>query len=232
MTGNRRARIMALLDAAPAASPLPVRIAAATREVLDAEHVGLLLASSGVPLPLDCGDEVGMLLDEQQVSLGDGPSVIARTSATPEAATDLGSPSGARRWPLFAPVAADRGVGSTVAMPLRAGAARLGVLTAYRSSPAGPDDEQFADALVLSALVTDLLVGEQAGAAAGDLATAVASGLETQSVVHQAAGMLSEQLGISIIEALVRLRAHATAHGLPLTAVGRRIVSGELDLER
>jgi len=232
MTGDRRARVLALLGAAPTATPLPVRIAAVTRTVLDAEYVGLILASTGVLLPLDCGDEIGLLLDEQQVSLGDGPSVIARTSDAPEVATGLGTPSGSRRWPLFAPVAVERGVGSTVALPLRAGAARLGVLTAYRVSPAGPDDEQFADALVLSTLVTDLLVGEQAGAAAGDLATAVASGLETQSVVHQAAGMLSEQLGISIIEALVRLRAHAATHGLPLTAVGRRIVSGELDLER
>lgn len=232
MTGDRRARIIALLEVVPATVALPARIAAATRSVLDAEHVGLVLASDGVLIPLDLGDQPGMVLDEQQVSLGDGPLLAALEAAAPTVATDLLSPRTQHRWPLFAPLAAELGIGSVIAVPLRAGAARLGVLSAYRTSPAGPSDDQFADALVLGALATDLLVIEQAGAGPDELAAVIASGVEAQSVVHQAAGMLSERLGISIVEALVRLRAHATAQGLPLTAVGRRIVTGELDLER
>jgi len=233
MSGQRRARIVALLVASSAGEPLGRGIAAATRAVLGAAHVGLLLTSGGLTTPVDCDDEVGTILDEQQANLGKGPTLAAASSSTPIVATALAQTSTGRApWPLFSGVAAELGIGSAVALPLRAGAAQLGVLTAYRSTPTPPDDEQFADGLVLADLVTDLLVGELAGTGSDELRAAIDAGFATQSVVHQAAGMLSEQLGITVIEALVRLRAHATTCGLSLTAVGRSIVSGELELER
>ena len=60
-------------------------------------------------------------------------------------------------------------------------------------------------------------------------------------VVHQASGMVSAQLGVSVGEALVRLRAYAFGNDRPLTDVARDVVarklrfdaaSGEGDRER
>lgn len=232
MSTERWARVAALLAPTAEGVPLGVRLAGATRTLLDASHVGLLIVSDGILTPIDGGDETGALLDEQQFGLGDGPTLQAANASIPVLASDLLRAGTPARWPLFGPVAAGFGVGSVIALPLGSGAARLGVLTAYRPSPAEPDGDQLTDAIVLATLATDLLLAAQAGAPDEGLADVVARGLATQSVIHQAAGMLSEQLGVNIIEALVRLRAHATAVGLPLATVGRSIVSGELVLER
>ncbi|MGB0094384.1 MAG: ANTAR domain-containing protein [Solirubrobacteraceae bacterium] len=49
--------------------------------------------------------------------------------------------------------------------------------------------------------------------------------------VHQATGMISVQLGVSMDEAFVRLRAHAFAAGRSLKAVAGDVVARRLRLE-
>jgi hypothetical protein len=56
-------------------------------------------------------------------------------------------------------------------------------------------------------------------------------GANFQLVVHQAAGMVSVQLGISVAEALVRLRAHAFRHDRLLGDVANEVVARRLRLE-
>ena len=53
-------------------------------------------------------------------------------------------------------------------------------------------------------------------------------GSDIHAVVHQAAGMVSVQLDISVGDALVRLRAHAFATDRPLNEVGREVVARTL----
>lgn len=232
MTPDRRMAIAHLLTATRSSVPLGIRLASATRSVLAAEFVGLTITSDGILTPVELADDTGLLLDEQQFNLGDGPTFAAAHATAPVVAADLDDPPDPGAWPLFRPVATAVGVRSIVALPLAAGTARLGVLTAYRPLPGAPDAAQFADALVLAELTTELLLVEQAGAGEEAVTGSVAEGLERHAAVHQAAGMLSEQLNISIVEALVRLRAHAAAVGQPLHLVGRSILSGELKLER
>ena len=50
--------------------------------------------------------------------------------------------------------------------------------------------------------------------------------------VYQAQGMVMVDLGVSLAEALVRLRAHAFVEGRPVGDVARDIVAGRLRLER
>lgn len=231
--GEHRDWVVGLL--APVEEPAPLRVASATRAVLDADHVGMLVTTEDILTPLDCIDDIGARLDEQQFSLGDGPTLLATRSTSPVVAAGLHLEAGRLRWPLFAALATRLGMASAVALPLCVGGERLGVLTAYRSHSSVPNDEQYADAIVLARLATGLLVADHAGVEnveGSRLSAVVVGGLRNQSIVHQAAGMVSEQLGVSIVEALVRLRAHAAAADLPLAVVGRSIVAGELALER
>jgi ANTAR domain len=46
-----------------------------------------------------------------------------------------------------------------------------------------------------------------------------------QAVVHQASGMVSAQLEVSVGQALIRLRAHAYGNNLPLAEVAEDVVS-------
>ena len=74
-------------------------------------------------------------------------------------------------------------------------------------------------------------------AAASDAPCAVAPGAEVvdavrlwpgdapdDRVVHQATGMVAAQMGVSVAEAYVRLRARAFAEGQPLGALARAVV--------
>ena len=47
-------------------------------------------------------------------------------------------------------------------------------------------------------------------------------------VVHNAAGMVSIQLGVNVTEAMLRLRAYAFGHERPLTSVAEDVVARRL----
>jgi hypothetical protein len=68
----------------------------------------------------------------------------------------------------------------------------------------------------------------QANAPPGKLAAALGAGADFHYVVHQAAGMVAAQLGVSVREALVRLRAYAFGNDRSLTQVGKEVVDRQL----
>jgi len=68
----------------------------------------------------------------------------------------------------------------------------------------------------------------QADAPPGKLASALGAGADFHYVVHQAAGMVAAQLGVSVREALVRLRAYAFGNDRALADVGKEVVAREL----
>jgi hypothetical protein len=53
-----------------------------------------------------------------------------------------------------------------------------------------------------------------------------------RAVVHQAAGMLSVQLGVSLAEGLVALRARSYADGRPVGDLATEVVSRRLRFEK
>ncbi len=82
-------------------------------------------------------------------------------------------------------------------------------------------------------MIARVLLGLEADAQPGFVPAELDT--ELHAVVHQAAGMVSIQLDISVGEALVRLRAHAFATDRPLTEVAREVIARTLrfdDLDR
>ena len=90
-------------------------------------------------------------------------------------------------------------------------------------------DEQGIDAAVLAGVITETLLALQAQAALGVIPRELDHGESLRGQVHQASGMISEQLGIGIADALVRLRAHAYAEGRPVNAVAADVVARVLE---
>ncbi|MFD0573456.1 ANTAR domain-containing protein [Kitasatospora gansuensis] len=85
------------------------------------------------------------------------------------------------------------------------------------------------DALVLAAALTARLLGNgepQAAAVPLDPPHTL-----QRAVVHQATGMLSVQLALSLPQALLRLRAHAYSSGRSITDVCQDVVERRLRLE-
>ena len=168
-------------------------------------------------------DEVGRQLADLQLTLGEGPLLDASVSGGPVLASDLADGESGTRWPAFAPAASKAGAAAVFAFPLVVGAIRAGVLGLYRDRPGPLSDFQLGDALVFADTATMLLLDAQEAAACRSLAS-------YRAEIDQATGMLTEQLGVSITDAFVRLRAYAYGNDIQLADVARDIVARRLRL--
>lgn len=91
-------------------------------------------------------------------------------------------------------------------------------------------DDQYADSLVLAGVAARALLAMQAHAVPGTLSTELEEGANFRFAVHQASGMVAVQLGVSVGEALARLRAYAFGNDLLLSDVAEAIVARKLRL--
>lgn len=228
MTGDRWRRIADQIEQVDPTQSLGHRVCVVAADLLAADFASLALVMAHATSWIEGSDDQAIVLDEQQFSLGDGPTFQAIDSLAPVMAIDMTTSEALRRWPAFAPVAIRHDAIAIFSFPLRVGEARLGVMSAYRSAPGELSAAEYADGLVVASLATMALLQEQAGASPGDLAHAFSPGITHQSQVQLAVGMVSEQLDISIIEALVRLRAHAYIHEQSVNSVARSVTSREL----
>jgi GAF domain-containing protein len=200
--------------------------------LLRVKGAAVSLLAQGQATLLCAAGELAVSLEDVQFTIGEGPSVDAVRAKDVVAAPYLG-PGSAARWPAFAAAAADCGAGAVFAFPLRVGAARLGTLTLYQDSPGPLSPDQEAEARVVVEVVTWRIIAMQA-AALGDgslgaddaVAFGLADAADSRAHVHQASGMVSVQLGIGIVDALVRLRAHAFSMGRPVAEVAAEVVAG------
>jgi hypothetical protein len=180
-------------------------------------------------------DEVSEHLCELELTVGEGPSLDASVSGGPVLASDLRAGEAAGRWPVFALPAVRAGAGAIFAFPLRIGAIRAGVLGLYRARAGPLTGFQLGDALVFADTATLLLLEAQDGAAGDGEKRAGPGGRPVGLALHraeidQATGMLTEQLGTGMAEALLRLRAYAFAHDRRLSDVAGDIVARRLRL--
>ena len=176
-------------------------------------------------------DRVAAEVEELTLTLGEGPGVDAFTGG-PALVADLTASDCLARWPVFAPAAAQAGVRAVFALPLQVGGIRLGVLDLYRAQPGDLDREQLADALVLADTACALLLD---AAPQRDRPRLNGGGPEQAGSphpeVHQATGMITVQLGVSVAVALIRLRAYAYAHDRRLRDVAADVVARRLRFE-
>jgi ANTAR domain len=107
------------------------------------------------------------------------------------------------------------------------GRARIGAIDLYRDGDGALAGPVLADALVLADAVTELLLVETVAVAEAQ-SPAYRAGrdhLLQRAAVHQSTGMISVQLGVTVEEALVRLRAHAYACSRDLDEVAADVLA-------
>ncbi len=181
-------------------------------------------------------DEVSERVEELQLTLGEGPCVDAAASGGPVLTPDLGGRDAELRWPHFASAALRAGASAIFAFPLQIGAIRVGVLDMYRREPGQLTAHQLGDALVFADTAT-LLVLDSPDRAAGGHGARTGQGRQIEELalhraeIDQATGMLTEQLGVGLEEAFVRLRGYAYVFDRRLTEVARDIVARRLRLD-
>lgn len=231
MSDRRWTLIASKIRGADPALTVSQRICIAAGELLGASSVSLALVVDGAYSPVAATDEVGEFLDDQQFTFGDGPAFDAQRAEAPIIVEDVNAHRAATRWPVFVKLAQHHRVRGAFVFPLRIGDAHLGVLTAYRAHAGEPSAEAYADGLILASLATAELLSVEAGVGA-ELGTGIFTpGLYDQSALHVAAGMVAESLNISIVAALVRIRARAFADDQAVGHTAQLIVERRLVLE-
>lgn len=205
--------------------PIAARLCRRCAESVPVSGVGLALMNEDRPSgTVAVSDGTAREMEDLQFATGEGPCVDASRSGRPVLQPDLQRTATAR-WPGFGPEALAAGIRAIFAFPLQVGVIRIGVLDLYRDRPGALDDPQLADALAFAdaALLVLLHLQDQSGRH-GDPG-ALTAAMDSRAEVHQATGMVSVQLAVSMAEALLRLRARAYAEGRPVSAVSGDVVA-------
>lgn len=151
-----------------------------------------------------------------EFAIGQGPSVDAVASGLPIAADDLRGGISAHRWPLFVTEAVHAGVRAVQAYPIVFDRRSFGVVGLYSRMPHRLTAVQHRQAEDIAGLIGLALVDPDAGEAVGSA---------LRMTVHQAAGMVMQQLGVSIHEALVILRSTAFAEDIQVTDLATEVIA-------
>lgn len=209
--------------------------ARACAKALQAEGVVLSLLvgrdADATAEPVWCHPELSTRFDELQFTLGEGPGPEAVRTGSPVMEPDLARVR-PDRWPALLPAAHDMGVHGVCCYPLGIGAIRVGVLTVLCDGDRRLSEQQYKDATALTAALTGALLNGGPRGGDGivrefDMSLDPPPGLR-RAVVHQATGMISVQLGVSMEDALLRLRAHAYSSELPLGEIAADVVARRL----
>jgi hypothetical protein len=216
---------------------LAMRICRACVDGLDVDGAAISLLTAGAARQtLAATDALAELLEDLQFTFNEGACMEAARTGNPVLVGDLRHSGEVERWPMFAAAVLERSaVRAVFALPLQWGAVNLGVLDLYRLQPGALDDAQLRDAIAAADAAALMMLGLRTDPDQGGvdwLDHAVAHRAE----IHQAAGMVSVQLDVTVAEALARMRAHAFVHDRLLIDVAGDVVARRLmfteDLEQ
>jgi hypothetical protein len=235
-SGRVAAGLNAVLATVDRGADLAERLCAACVDLLGVDGASICFVHGGaVGGSLSSSDVMSRELDELQFTCGEGPGVDSARDGNTVLVADLQDGTD-DRWPAFTAAGLQLGVRAIFALPVSVAHVQIGLLDLYRNRPGDLDAPSLAGGLLAAELAVlpllDLMGTDLNAAVATPGATAYRElTVLTRVEVHQATGMLIAQLDIGPAEALVRLRAYAFAHDLPVNQVALDIVERRLRLE-
>ncbi|MEV0459208.1 GAF and ANTAR domain-containing protein [Catellatospora methionotrophica] len=202
------------------------RLCGAAGRALSATGAGLtVMADGGLRGMTAASDAATERLEELQFTLGEGPCVDAYESMRPVLIPDVAD-GAMSRWPVYAPAVHAEGVRAVFAFPLQIGAARLGVMDVFRAGPGMLAPDELTLALTFAEVAVSTLIDGHDREGRAD--SWVDDPLGSRAELFQAQGMLMVQLGVTLAEAMVRMRAHAYVHDRSLYDVAADVVARRL----
>jgi hypothetical protein len=218
-------RLRTVADAHGQQPQLP-RFMASVAEVAHADGAAVTLFSPGLVETLTVvSDHAAKAAQDLEFAIGEGPARDTVTYCRPvrAAGTRL-----RRRWPNYGSAVERLGIHSVAAVPVELTGTPLGALTLF--GPHQHDD--FDTLLMLGATVAAMLVpeGEPVSTDEGVPPCPLLAEADHRAVVHQAAGVVSVQIGCTVPDALALIRARAFADDIPIESVASDIVEHRLRL--
>lgn len=203
---------------------LPDRLVQACSAALQVSGVGLVwMSGAGPGAMLAATDGVACVMEELQFVLGEGPCIESSRLYRPVLTPDL-TGSGGARWPEFTAGALAAGACAVFAFPLQVGRIPLGVLELYRTETGPLTDQDLREALAFSDAATSLLLDLHSQMDPAQLHQALMRPVSMRDQVHQATGMIAVQAGVTLVEALVLLRAHSYTVGRSINDLATDVI--------
>jgi hypothetical protein len=218
----------ALSDRHRGAEPILGELCRACAETLLVAGAGIsLMGSDDMQASMGASGPVVARLEELEFTLGHGPCTDAYARGAPVLEPDLVH-NPPMRWTGFTESAIAEGIHAVFSFPLHIGAARLGAMALYRDHPGPLSLDTYADAFVMADVVTRTILAMHGGMPEELLMATLRDEGAYRAEVHQASGMISVQLQISVGDALARLRARAFSLGQPIGDVAADVVGRRL----
>ncbi len=196
-----------------------------------------VMTSAGFQAVAGASDDSSKSLEELQFSLGEGPGCDAFATGRPVLVPDLDAAFA--RWPGYAPAVIRAGVCAVYTFPLQLGAMRFGVLTFYAAKTSTLGAPELTLCMIFAEIATELLLessvdgppgGSDEGPEGGSDEGGLGSAIHFRTEIYQAQGMVMVALGVSLVEALARMRAHAFSSGQDLKDLALGIIDGSIQL--
>ena len=188
-----------------------------------------VVTTDGIPQLLAASDGIEQPLNGLEQVTGAGPGLEAFSTSRPVLVPDLDAVEPAR-WPGYPGGAREAGVKAVFAFPLQVGTVQLGFFALFRETPGPLAADELAWALTLADSAVRLLLEDRP--ACDDDPEGATAALPYHPEIFHAQGMVMMQLGVSLNEALLRLRAHAFSTDQALVEVARAVVERRLRLDR
>lgn len=214
----------------------PSLLTRAAKRVLGVDGAALCVETArGRRLPLGASDAASATAERLQFTVGEGPCFAALAGGRPFTVTET---SMQQRWPVLAVLHREAtSFRAGLAVPLRAGQVRFGVLDLYLTRRTPLDGHDVVAAQLVAQSVADVLLETLPGGVdADDTEDSPGGWWDTPAVrrrreVWVAVGMVNLSLGLDHDDALDTLRARALGCGRSLDDLAHDLVSGRTDLE-
>ncbi|MEV0601070.1 GAF and ANTAR domain-containing protein [Streptomyces sp. NPDC050315] len=225
MTDSSAAAELVLAAAAEGdARRLPERLCEAMCTALPVDGATLsLLTDTPDRQLLHASGDAAMRLEEIQFEVGEGPCVTAAATGRVVIVADLHGRL--TEWPIFGAAAREKlqQVGSVYAFPMTDGSEEhpVGSINLVRHEAWEPDEETVREGARAARAATVALLTAPSALPWNPTPMMDAHWGRT----HRAAGMLSQETGVPVAEALARLRADAFVTGRPLPEVAEETLT-------
>jgi GAF domain-containing protein len=205
------------------------RLLESSTEALGAVAGGVMLANverrrEGLRL-LVSTDERARLMELFELQEQEGPCIDSYRLGEAVIEEDLRHTD---RWPVFTPVALERGYRSVLALPLRLRGTIIGSLNVFREQTGATAPADLAIAKAFADMATIGIMQERAITDARALASQLQGALQSRIVIEQAKGILAERLQCDVGEAYDRIRWHSRNTNTTMRAAAASVVSGAL----
>lgn len=172
-------------------------------------------------------DPLAVRIDELQFDLGEGPRWEVLRTRLPVLVPDVHD-TRVNFWPVFSKAVMATDAAALFVFPLTVGALSLGVVELHRTEPGNLSQSDQAATEVLAGQTAWQLLRWVLSVNSPDTDPAVETALMSRREIHQATGMVLAQSGVSAVDALLLMRAHAFANALTLRETADKVLLGHL----